>query len=220
MVNEFPKIPADKAADRARSAGGPAAGLAGQITEFAPLTRRIGALRPPGASANCAQRARHEAIGRGTSDECTRATLVAAVLAAVVGSGAAQAQTPAEFYKGKDIRILIGAGVGGTYHLYAMLAARHMRKHIPGEPTLDAAAPARRRRHHRHEPLLQRGAQGRHADAPHPCGGAVRDAAQPGREIQRQGLQLHRPLRRCRLRRHGVEAVRREDARRRQEEAS
>ena len=47
-------------------------------------------------------------------------------------SDAARAQPVADFYKGKDIRVLIGAGVGGTYHLYAMLAARFMRKHIPG----------------------------------------------------------------------------------------
>jgi tripartite-type tricarboxylate transporter receptor subunit TctC len=65
-----------------------------------------------------------------------RATLAAAVLAAMVLSGAARAQTPAEFYKGKDIRVLIGAGVGGTYHLYAMLASRYMRKHIPGQPSV------------------------------------------------------------------------------------
>ena len=50
-------------------------------------------------------------------------------------SDAARAPTQAEFYKGKDIRILIGAGIGGTYHLYAMLARTTMRKHIPGEPT-------------------------------------------------------------------------------------
>ena len=66
----------------------------------------------------------------------SRATLVAAVLAAVVGSETARAQSPAEFYHGKDIRILIGAGVGGTYGLYAMLASRHMRKYIPGQPSL------------------------------------------------------------------------------------
>ena len=64
------------------------------------------------------------------------AGLVAGALAAMVGSDAARAQPVADFYKGKDIRVLIGAGVGGTYHLYALLAARHMRKHIPGEPTL------------------------------------------------------------------------------------
>ncbi len=65
-----------------------------------------------------------------------RAGVVAGILAAMVVSDAARAQSPAEFYKGKDIRVLIGAGVGGTYHLYAMLAARFMRKHIPGQPSL------------------------------------------------------------------------------------
>jgi tripartite-type tricarboxylate transporter receptor subunit TctC len=65
-----------------------------------------------------------------------RSGLVAGLLAAMVVSDTATAQSPAEFYKGKDIRVLIGAGVGGTYHLYAMLAARFMRKHIPGEPTV------------------------------------------------------------------------------------
>ena len=66
----------------------------------------------------------------------TRAAVVAGILAAMIVSDTARAQPVEEFYKGKDIRILIGAGVGGTYHLYAMLAARHMRKHIPGNPTL------------------------------------------------------------------------------------
>ena len=48
----------------------------------------------------------------------------------------AQAQGADPFYKGKDVRILIGAGVGGTYSLYAQLAARHMRQFIPGNPNL------------------------------------------------------------------------------------
>jgi tripartite-type tricarboxylate transporter receptor subunit TctC len=65
-----------------------------------------------------------------------RAILAAAILAAVGFSDAARAQSVAQFYEGKDIRVLIGAGVGGTYHLYAMLAARFMRKHIPGNPTV------------------------------------------------------------------------------------
>lgn len=64
------------------------------------------------------------------------AGLVAGILAATMASAPAQAQSVADFYKGKDIRVLIGAGTGGTYQLYAMLAARHMRKHIPGEPTM------------------------------------------------------------------------------------
>ncbi len=64
------------------------------------------------------------------------ATFAAAVLAAMVASNTGRAQPVAQFYEGKDIRVLIGAGVGGTYHLYAMLAARFMRKHIPGNPSL------------------------------------------------------------------------------------
>lgn len=48
----------------------------------------------------------------------------------------AHAQSVANFYKGKDVRILIGAGVGGTYGLYAQLATRRLRKHIPGQPNL------------------------------------------------------------------------------------
>lgn len=48
----------------------------------------------------------------------------------------ASAQSPEAFFRGKDIRILIGAGVGGTYGLYAQLAARHMRQYVPGQPNL------------------------------------------------------------------------------------
>src|SRR5262245_46387146 len=65
-----------------------------------------------------------------------RAGVVAGILAAMVASDAARAQPVGDFYQGKDIRVLIGAGVGGTYHLYAMLASRYMRKHIPGQPTM------------------------------------------------------------------------------------
>lgn len=62
------------------------------------------------------------------------AALVAAVAAAApLTQARAQSET---FFAGKDIRILIGAGVGGTYGLYAQLAARHMRDHIPGKPNL------------------------------------------------------------------------------------
>jgi tripartite-type tricarboxylate transporter receptor subunit TctC len=64
------------------------------------------------------------------------APLAAAVLATVAAADIARAQSPAQFYEGKDIRVLIGAGTGGTYHLYALLATRFMRKHIPGNPTM------------------------------------------------------------------------------------
>ena len=67
-----------------------------------------------------------------------RSISVVILMAAIASGGvcSAQAQSAEEFYKGKDVRILIGADVGGGYGLYAQLAARHLRKHIPGQPNL------------------------------------------------------------------------------------
>jgi tripartite-type tricarboxylate transporter receptor subunit TctC len=49
---------------------------------------------------------------------------------------AAHAQSVADFYKGKNIDLQIGYSVGGGYDLYARLVARHLGKHIPGNPTV------------------------------------------------------------------------------------
>jgi len=46
------------------------------------------------------------------------------------------AQSPAEFYKGKTVELYIGYSVGGAYDLYARVLARHLGKHIPGNPTI------------------------------------------------------------------------------------
>jgi tripartite-type tricarboxylate transporter receptor subunit TctC len=39
------------------------------------------------------------------------------------------------FYKGKVVRIIVGAAAGGGYDTYSRTIARHMGKHIPGNPT-------------------------------------------------------------------------------------
>lgn len=47
--------------------------------------------------------------------------------------------TPAhtdEFYKGKTIRFIVGAPAGGGYDTYTRAIARHLGKHIPGNPTM------------------------------------------------------------------------------------
>lgn len=41
-----------------------------------------------------------------------------------------------EFYKGKTIRIIVGGTAGGGFDVYTRAIARHMGKHIPGDPTL------------------------------------------------------------------------------------
>ena len=40
------------------------------------------------------------------------------------------------FYQGKAIRIIVGAAAGGGYDTYSRTIARHMGKHIPGNPTI------------------------------------------------------------------------------------
>ncbi len=58
----------------------------------------------------------------------------AAIGAAAVGltAGAAQAQ----YFSGKQIEFIVGTGAGGGYDTYARAIARHMTKHIAGNPTI------------------------------------------------------------------------------------
>ena len=41
-----------------------------------------------------------------------------------------------EFYRGKQIDLVIGYSPGGTYDLYARLVARHLGNFIPGKPRI------------------------------------------------------------------------------------
>jgi tripartite-type tricarboxylate transporter receptor subunit TctC len=47
----------------------------------------------------------------------------------------AYAQNPS-FYQGKTVRIIVGSDTGGLYDLWARLFAKHMPKHIPGNPNM------------------------------------------------------------------------------------
>src|SRR5215470_83930 len=58
----------------------------------------------------------------------------AGLLIASAAALPAQAQSVAEFYRNKSVNVLIGVGVGGEYDLHARLVARHIGKHIPGNP--------------------------------------------------------------------------------------
>lgn len=66
-----------------------------------------------------------------------RAATGLAVLALCIGATApAQADAVADFYKGKQVTLLVGYGAGGTYTHYAHLMANYLKKFIPGQPTL------------------------------------------------------------------------------------
>ena len=49
--------------------------------------------------------------------------------------GVANATTH-DFYKGKTFRILVGFPAGGGFDTYSRAIARHIGKHIPGNPTM------------------------------------------------------------------------------------
>ncbi len=58
-------------------------------------------------------------------------------LAAGWATGAA-AQDGADFYRGKTLNIIITSGTGGSVDLMGRLGARHVGRHIPGNPTVVA----------------------------------------------------------------------------------
>ncbi len=63
---------------------------------------------------------------------------LAAVLAvaSVVAAPPARADAVAEFYKGKQINLVVGYGPGGGYDVYARLFARNLGRFIPGNPNV------------------------------------------------------------------------------------
>ena len=62
--------------------------------------------------------------------------LTAAVALGLTVMPASAADSVAEFYNGKSIALLIGFGPGGGYDSYSRTLARHLGKHIPGQPTI------------------------------------------------------------------------------------
>jgi tripartite-type tricarboxylate transporter receptor subunit TctC len=65
-----------------------------------------------------------------------RTTALALVLPLM--AGAAQAQTPEDFYRGKTLSLIIPNAPGGSFDLYARLAANHLGRFIPGNPSIIA----------------------------------------------------------------------------------
>ncbi|MGH6767979.1 MAG: Bug family tripartite tricarboxylate transporter substrate binding protein [Xanthobacteraceae bacterium] len=65
---------------------------------------------------------------------------VSAILMVAIGSlhGEVRAQPAADFYAGKQITLLIGTTAGGGYDAYGRLLARHIGRHIPGNPSVIA----------------------------------------------------------------------------------
>ena len=77
---------------------------------------------------------REPSCSTGTANSVfARAMLLAG--AALLPCAGALAQ-PAESFAGKQVSILIGSAAGGGYDAYARALARHLGRHLPGQPSL------------------------------------------------------------------------------------
>jgi tripartite-type tricarboxylate transporter receptor subunit TctC len=65
----------------------------------------------------------------------TAARLVFAT-SALLATPAACADGVADFYRGKQVNLIVGYGPGGGYDIYARLLARHLGRFIPGTPNV------------------------------------------------------------------------------------
>ena len=62
-------------------------------------------------------------------------TVLFAIVATCSAAAIAGADPIADFYRGKQLQILVRSAPGGSYDLYSRLVANHMMKYIPGHPT-------------------------------------------------------------------------------------
>jgi tripartite-type tricarboxylate transporter receptor subunit TctC len=65
-----------------------------------------------------------------------RILICLAVMAAFLAAGAARVLAQTNFYEGKTIRLIVGLAAGGGYDVYARTIARHLGRHIPGNPAV------------------------------------------------------------------------------------
>ena len=60
----------------------------------------------------------------------------ACILAALLLAGPALAEEAQDFYRGRSVTLVVGHEAGTGYDLYGRTLARHIGRHIPGEPAL------------------------------------------------------------------------------------
>src|SRR5258707_5878264 len=60
----------------------------------------------------------------------------AMVVTAALAATPAHADTVADFYKGKEINLIVGYGPGGGYDVVARLLARHLGRYVAGNPNI------------------------------------------------------------------------------------
>jgi tripartite-type tricarboxylate transporter receptor subunit TctC len=64
------------------------------------------------------------------------AVALLAVTVITLPSAPARAETAEDFYRGRQVPMLVASAVGGGYDTYARVFARHLAGHIPGNPAI------------------------------------------------------------------------------------
>src|SRR5207249_461667 len=65
-----------------------------------------------------------------------RGSVTTVILCLNAASSANAQEDVAAFYKGKQLRFVVGSAAGGGYDLFARIVARHIVEHIPGHPNV------------------------------------------------------------------------------------
>ena len=65
-----------------------------------------------------------------------RALLTASIMTTAIVTMQNQAEAQQDYYRGKTVNVYIGFAAGGSYDYYGRLVARHIGKHLPGNPTV------------------------------------------------------------------------------------
>jgi tripartite-type tricarboxylate transporter receptor subunit TctC len=63
-------------------------------------------------------------------------SLAVIILALASIPGGTRADPVADFYRNKDLRLIIAASIGGGYDIYARTVAKYLSNHLPGSPTI------------------------------------------------------------------------------------
>src|SRR5262245_9768472 len=92
------------------------------------VPRLIGVIRPVSEA--------RDFEGDAIVSQHSRMRVVLTVATAIAAVSAVAPAVADDFYKGKTITIVLGHPPGGSYDLYARLAADHMKRFIPGNPNI------------------------------------------------------------------------------------
>jgi len=60
--------------------------------------------------------------------------LLAGISIVALSGGAAAQDAGDQFFRGRQINLIVGSSPGGGYDIYARLLSRHLSKHVPGNP--------------------------------------------------------------------------------------